>query len=514
MNPESIARAVGLLIVSSAVVFVAAGSLPAAEPEPALSHRLMDEQDRLDQWSGYSAAKAEGRIVYVAGDGSGDFNCDGTDDHVEINQAIEQVAANPQFSTVHLKGPNTYAIGDTIRIGSGTILQGDATAVVKLKDHAKWPLYKAMVASKHMEPGVYTRQTPEPIRSITLRGFEMDGNSANNHDVDEETGKPRSAGKGYDYQVQLVNAYEVTINDMYLHEGLCDGIVFMNSGEHRNAAINSRFFNNRIEHTGHDGMYMIGLKQFEIHNNYVYGNRTNSAIRLSGGCSDYSIHDNVLRSDPARGFSGNAGVQVQNGAAAVDNVQIYGNEIFRMGLGGIIIYGSAPFGTQTGYHIHHNRISDCNIAGIRIYGAHNTLIENNVLYGNHGDGIVHYFVYGAGASPAGQPPEGQRYTTVVRSNIIADTLAGPGPDSPWGRAGRTTPVSGFGLNNCLPNAHAFISEHNCIYNNVGGSYNNASSTTDIYVDPLLVAPGAGDFRVQPGSPCTGAGGNGNNMGAY
>ena len=33
-------------------------------------------------------------IIYVAGDGSGDFNCDGKDDHVQINQALKFVAEN------------------------------------------------------------------------------------------------------------------------------------------------------------------------------------------------------------------------------------------------------------------------------------------------------------------------------------------------------------------------------------------------------------------------------------
>ncbi len=56
--------------------------------------------------------------IYVAGDGSGDFNCNGSDDQVEINQALEYVAENPQFTTVYLKGPNTYIISDTIFIGN------------------------------------------------------------------------------------------------------------------------------------------------------------------------------------------------------------------------------------------------------------------------------------------------------------------------------------------------------------------------------------------------------------
>ncbi|MGB9927052.1 MAG: hypothetical protein ACPK85_01450, partial [Methanosarcina sp.] len=61
-------------------------------------------------------------IIYVSADGSGDYNCDGSDDQVEINQALEYAAKNPEFATVHLKGPNTYVISDTVLIGSNTVL--------------------------------------------------------------------------------------------------------------------------------------------------------------------------------------------------------------------------------------------------------------------------------------------------------------------------------------------------------------------------------------------------------
>ena len=497
MNVE---RAIGLLTISLGIVFLAASSLTAAEAGPA---------------SPTGASVPEGRIVYVAGDGSGDFNCDGKDDHVEINQAIEYVATHPDCSTVHLKGPNTYWISDTIRIGSDTVLEGDSTAVVKLIDHSHWPKYKAMVASKYEEPGLYTTQTPEPIRNITIRGFELDGNSGNNRDLDEDTGRTRSTGAGYDYLLRIMNASDVTINDMHLHDMLCDGILFCNTGDHRNARVNAQIFNNRIESSGHDAIYMIRLSQFAVYNNDIYSCRTNSAIRLTG-CSEYSIHHNVIHNHPTAGFSGFAGIQLQNGSRPVDHVEIYENEISRAGITGINVSGHTPFGSQKDIHIHHNRIYDCNLAGIMIYGAHNTLIENNVLYGNWGDAIVHCLLGfpPAQGREAGEPPGGARYTTIVRNNIMANTHPDPGPDSVWGKMGILTPVSGFGLNNYLSDTYTFVSEHNCIYNNAEGDYNNASSTTDIHVDPLFVNPEEGDFHLQPQSPCRDAGGDGKDIGVY
>ena len=74
-----------------------------------------------------------GNVITVAGDGSGDYNCDGNNDHVQINQALEK-AANSPGTTVHLKGPFTYKIGDSLRIGSNTVLEGDSGTIIKLAD--------------------------------------------------------------------------------------------------------------------------------------------------------------------------------------------------------------------------------------------------------------------------------------------------------------------------------------------------------------------------------------------
>ena len=120
------------------------------------------------------SAKSSGKIVYVTTNGSGDFNCDGSDDQVEINKALAYVAENPQFTTVYLKGPNTYVISDSIFIGSNTVLEGDSTAVIKLKDKAGWKEEKPLI----------TQMDSAGNHDIIIKGFEIDGN----HDKNSEIG--------------------------------------------------------------------------------------------------------------------------------------------------------------------------------------------------------------------------------------------------------------------------------------------------------------------------------------
>jgi len=40
-------------------------------------------------------------IVYVSGNGTGDFNCDGTSDQIEINQAMDYIATHTDFAKVY-----------------------------------------------------------------------------------------------------------------------------------------------------------------------------------------------------------------------------------------------------------------------------------------------------------------------------------------------------------------------------------------------------------------------------
>jgi hypothetical protein len=50
-----------------------------------------------------------------------------------------------------------------------------------------------------------------------------------------------------------------------------------------------------------------------------------------------------------------------------------------------------------------------------------------------------------------------------------------------------------------------VLENNCLYNNSAGNYQNCTSTSDIYADPLFVNQGKHDYHLKPASPCIGAG---------
>ena len=157
-------------------------------------------------------------VVYVAGNGSGDFNCSGENDHIPINQALKFVTENSGYTTVYLKGPFTYAIDDTLQIGSNTILEGDSNATLKLVRNAGWsstkPLIKKSNSSSH---------------NITIRGFTIDGNREGNANIE--------SGNGYHNLIHFSDCQNVSVYNMYLTnnhgDGLktdnCSNIIFCNN---------------------------------------------------------------------------------------------------------------------------------------------------------------------------------------------------------------------------------------------------------------------------------------------
>ncbi len=396
-------------------------------------------------------------VITVARDGTGDLNCDGVGDQVEINRAIEFVATHPGFTTVYLKGPATYVIDEPIILRSNVILAGDPTAKVKLRDFAGWwTRYKPLITQEGAEFGPWAEED-DRISNVEIRGFELDGGA-----------QEEPTGAGFVTLIDLKNPHNVSIHDMYLHDSRSDIIRITGSPPGRPARV--RIFRNRMEVSGHDGVVLVGVTDFEVYDNQIYSTRTNCGIRAVD-CSNFSIHGNVIGNDLTREPSGYAGILVENPHAPASGAEIYGNLIYGK-CGGIVL--SAGEGVRAaGVRIHHNILYKIRSAlaptpggaipldgGIRIGGFNGTVIEFNVIERSDRDGIVY-------EGPGGGGGRG-RYVTVVRNNIIAD-------------------CKGYGVNN-LGDGHEFILSHNDVFNNARGDYNGASSPTDIHADPLYARP--------------------------
>ena len=407
------------------------------------------------------------KTVYVAGDGSGDFNCNGNNTQVEINKALSSVAENPQLTTVHLKGPNTYVISNSIFIGNNTTLEGDPTAVIKLEDKADWPVNKPLI----------TQVNRSGTQGITIKGFEISGNYENNLD------KP--LGYGYYNMIFFRNATYIQVHDMYMHDGHGEA-VRVETGS------NIQFYNNTVYKIGHNDLFVEDCQYVDAWNNKLTV-RTDSGLKASNS-NHVKFHDNTIDSF-YHWSAGGPGILIGKNTGIVNDVEIYNNTIQDTYGPGIWLLGSSksyPKDEAKNVHIYHNVFHNTGtnpsidwVGGIVSSGFYDTLIENNTFNGVYHAAIVHMIPTGdkihvyptdIGHKYVDLSPKDTGYTTFVRNNIIANTKQRKkDPDG-----------TGYGVINYIPEISSFVLEHNCLYNNYAGNYLNCTSNTDIYVDPLLV----------------------------
>ena len=216
----------------------------------------------------FTIAKAQTPpILYIAGDGTGDYNCDGSSDQVEINQALDFVADNPDYTTIFLKGGMTYLIDEPVIISSNTIFTGEETAVLQLENNIGWWTHnKPMIGQKNRAAWDSWGSEGDNISNVEIYGFEISGG-----EQEEPSG---------DTYIPLIHFYfpsNVLIHDMYLHDSKWD-IVRLSSSE-GNIDVNSKVYNNRIQYSGHEGVCFVGVTNFEVYNNNIYSTRTNTGVK-------------------------------------------------------------------------------------------------------------------------------------------------------------------------------------------------------------------------------------------
>ncbi|MDQ1254228.1 MAG: hypothetical protein QG646_3454 [Euryarchaeota archaeon] len=395
-------------------------------------------------------------IVYIAGDGSGDYNCDGNSDQIQINRALEFVASKPEYTTVYLKGPFTYSINDTILIGRDSVLEGDSSTVIKLADHAGWPTMKPLIGQMKYSGN----------DNITVRGFEVNVNNEGNSEI--------MLGKGYYNVMYFTHCSNVKVHDMYMHDGNGDGLR-VRQGK------NIQFYNNTIYKLGHDGLFAIRCENVKAWNNRITC-RTNSGLRIWNS-NNVELHDNFI--DSFHHWSaGGPGIQIDKGpdgsnqTDVVNDVEVYNNIIsntFGPGIWMVDNDNSTGIeGQEKSVHIHNNIFystgtnpSITTVGGIVANGFNYTFIENNVFDRCYGATIFCM-------SPPEYVPKGG-FKTIVRNNIILNTQKRLNEPN----------ETGYAVINDFPETNNLVLQNNCLYNNSGGVYKNCSSTSDIYVNPLF-----------------------------
>lgn len=400
-------------------------------------------------------------VVYVAADGSGDFNIDGSDDQVEINQALKFVAEHQSegYTTVRLQGRLVYWLSAPVRIGSNTTLTGNGHVCLRVANHADW--------AKN-EPIVGTIEATG-AHDIEIHGFEIDGNDENNYDLDPRTGKIRNLGQYYYTGLEFTGAKNINVHHMFLHNNMNDMVKFTRCE-------NIKLHDNIIYKTGHAGFYGVHCTNVEIFRNHIT-NRTSSAIRPD------SVNHLKIWGNTVTSLSGSGGVQIQkSNANPMDDIEIYGNIFYETN--GSAVNTSVRGGRDNhknarNLHIHHNIIYDTGYlkgpnyggGGISVSGFHDTLIENNVFDGNCGSAVAHPVGRGETKTTSSQ------FVTIVRNNIICNTR-------------KTERFSGAALRTDPSGLYLIMSERNCYFNNAGGDFSDkrgVESKNDLFgADPLFV----------------------------
>lgn len=267
-------------------------------------------------------------VITVAGDGSGDYNCDGKYDHVQINQALEYAAKNPG-TTVHLKGPFTYVIGDSLLIGSKTILEGESG--VKIKLASGLPVWGGR------ESSIVDKKAMLMIRGssandIAIKNLTVDGSQSDYYP------NVRLGTSCYN-MATIVNCNGLTVKDVTFQNGCNDAMLISDSS---NILIDTVTVNK----CGHDGVYAYHVTGITVKNS-KFINRTNSSVRFD------SVTNGVMKNNECTTSGGGyAGLELQG---TLKNIEASGNYFHDLPAPAIVHLNTK----ETNVNIHDNRIENC-----------------------------------------------------------------------------------------------------------------------------------------------------------
>ena len=245
----------------------------------------------------------EVKVITVAGDGSGDYNCDGKDDQIQINQALAAAAKNPG-TIVRLKGSFRYMISDTILLGSNAILEGGPGVTLKLAKGLKawggpgisYVNVKAMFMIKN-----------NSAKNVTIRNLTIDGSQSDYY--------PKiKLGSTYYIMAHLRGCDGLTIKNVTFQNGCSDAMLIVQCS---NILIDTV----TVYKPGHDCVYAYKVKSITV-KNCKFTNRINSSTRFDTVTNGVFANNYCTTSG-----GGYAGLELEN---TVKNIDAYGNYFYKL----------------------------------------------------------------------------------------------------------------------------------------------------------------------------------------
>jgi len=285
---------------------------------------------------------------YIARDGSGDYNCDGVADDVQINQAF--TAANGKGWRIYFKS-GTYDIQASCLIGSETEVTGDSDAILRLHNSLSgWNQLVSGQTYGHGYPilgqiGGYGTV----VHDISIHGFQIDGNEINNNNTSlDQNGGGKDLyrlismwGGGESTRIYNIDVYSMTLRNC------------KNDGVRIRYGKNINVYSNTITNCQHCCTFLEDVTIANIYSNTGY-TVSCSGDRLDG-CQNVTINNETFTV-----FTGTSGYGKYNGYCYEDNAIQIGDRSEFINCSNIIVKSCSLNGGVNGIWI--DSVHDgCNI---------------------------------------------------------------------------------------------------------------------------------------------------------
>lgn len=270
--------------------------------------------------------------IVIATDGSGDFNCDGIADDVEIQAAIDSLPAGG--GCIYMK-EGDYLIEQSINLDIESLGIFGCGWATRIYTNNNIPMF-------HITQG-----------HVTLSDFQIEGNGAG----------------AINYGIYADNADELTIQNLWIHDTGYIGIYLYMSTD---CVLNGNF----IEETN-CGISADGSGSLRFHDNFIKDAITSGVIL-------YNTNDNLIDSNVIQECGSNGIYLLWSGYNVVSN-----NNIFSNGDNGLEIDGMEDVISKRGRNIiDGNLIRNNNINGIKITTKSDfDCVTSNALHNNSNYGI-------------------------------------------------------------------------------------------------------------------------------